>query len=69
MNPTTGFLKVFWMYAAASSSAEPPISPIITTASVCRVVGEQRQRIDEGGADQRVAADADAGRLAEPELA
>ena len=34
MNPTTGFLKVALMYAAASSSAFPPISPIITTASV-----------------------------------
>ena len=56
------------MQAAASSSAVPPISPIITTASVCGVAGEQRQRVDEAGADQRIAADADAGRLAEPEL-
>jgi hypothetical protein len=30
--------------------------------------GEQRQRVDEAGADERVAADADARRLAQPEL-
>ena len=32
-----------------------------------RVAGEQRQRVDEARADQRIAADADAGRLAEAE--
>ena len=31
-----------------------------------RVVREQRQRVDEARADQRIAADADAGGLAEP---
>src|SRR5437870_5227741 len=34
MKPTTGFLKFFSIQAAASSSAVPPISPIIATASV-----------------------------------
>jgi hypothetical protein len=34
MKPTTGFLKFAAMNAAASCSALPPISPIITTASV-----------------------------------
>src|SRR5262249_3124008 len=32
MNPTTGFLKCALIQAAASCSALPPISPIITTA-------------------------------------
>ena len=36
MNPTTGFLTCFFTYAAASSSALPPISPIITIARVPR---------------------------------
>jgi TolB-like protein/Tfp pilus assembly protein PilF len=34
MNPTTGFLKFPLIQAAASSSALPPISPIMITASV-----------------------------------
>ena len=29
MNPATGFLQFFWIHSAASSSAEPPISPIM----------------------------------------
>ena len=32
------------------------------------IVLEQAQRVDESGADDRIAADADAGRLPEPEL-
>ena len=68
MKPTTGFLKLAWIQAAASCSADPPISPIITTASVWASLGKQLERVDEAGADQRVAADADAGGLAEPEL-
>ena len=40
----------------------------MTTASVALVAGEQRQRVDERGADQRIAADADAGGLAEAQL-
>ena len=35
MNAATGFLTCFAMYAAACSSAVPPISPIIRIASVC----------------------------------
>ena len=38
------------------------------TASVSGVGGKQLQRVDEGGADQRIAADADARRLAQAEL-
>ena len=34
MKPTTGFLKFALIQAAASSSALPPISPIMITASV-----------------------------------
>src|SRR5579862_1374796 len=34
MNPTTGFFTCAAMNAAASSSADPPISPIMMTASV-----------------------------------
>src|SRR5262245_27727918 len=34
MKPTTGFLNDFLTYSAASSSAVPPISPIMMTASV-----------------------------------
>ena len=34
MNATTGFFTFALMYSAASCSAVPPISPIITIASV-----------------------------------
>ena len=68
MKPTTGFLNSRLMKAAASCSAVPPISPIMMTASVSGVGGKQPQRIDEAGADERIAADADAGRLAHPLL-
>ena len=67
MNAATGFVTCFATYSAACSSAVPPISPIIRIASVPRVVLEQLQQVDLVGADDRVAADADAGRLAEPE--
>ena len=53
------------MNCAACSSALPPISPISTIAFGVRVGLEQRERVDEVGADDRVAADADAGGLAE----
>src|SRR5580700_4759363 len=36
MKPTTGFFTFFLMYSAATSSALPPISPIITIAWVSR---------------------------------
>ncbi len=52
--------------AAAVSSAAPPISPISTIASVSGRRGEQLEDVEEGRADDRVAADADARRLAEP---
>ena len=44
----------------------PPISPIMITASVSGSAANSAQRIDEARADQRIAADADAGRLAHP---
>ena len=34
MNEATGFLRFAWIQAAASSSALPPISPIMMIASV-----------------------------------
>ena len=41
IKPTTGFFISAWMKAAASSSADPPISPIIITAAV---PGSSRKR-------------------------
>ena len=67
MNPTTGFLNDVLMNAAASSSAVPPISPIITTASVSGSPAKSVSASMKRRADQRIAADADAGRLAQPE--
>ena len=66
MKPTIGLAQPeACQNAAASSSAEPPISPIMITPSVCGIGDEHLQRIDELGALDRIAADADAGRLAE----
>jgi hypothetical protein len=45
------------MKRAARSSSSPPISPIMTTASVSGVVLEAPQDVDEAGPDHRVAAD------------
>ena len=56
------------MKAAASCSAVPPISPIMMTASVSASAANSCERVDEARADQRVAADADAGRLPHPLL-
>ena len=49
------------MNSAASSSALPPISPIMTMPCVSRVGQEHLQALDEVGAVHRIAADADAG--------
>ena len=66
MKPTTGFLRLAGLEnSAASSSASPPISPIMMIAFGLGVVQEQLQAVDEVGAVDRVAADADAGGLAE----
>ena len=51
--------------AAASSSAVPPISPIITIASVSASAWNMLEHVDEVESVDRVAADADAGRLAD----
>ena len=52
-------------HAAAVSSAAPPISPMSTIASVVRVRREQLEDVEERRPDDRVAADPDAGRLAD----
>ena len=56
------------MKAAASSSAVPPISPIIMIAVGLGIVLEQPEHVDEAGAVDGVAADPHAGRLAEAAL-
>ena len=61
----TGLVMRSLMNRAASSSAEPPISPIMTTASVCRIGLEQRQDVHEIHALHGVAAYADHGGLAQ----
>ena len=68
MNAATGFLTYFLTNSAAFSSAVPPISPIIRIASVCGSSWNSRKHVDERGADDRVAADADAGGLAQAEV-
>jgi hypothetical protein len=62
---TTGLVTWALMKAAASSSALPPISPIIMMPSVCGSFWNSFSDVDEVRARDRVAADADAGRLAE----
>ena len=47
MKPTTGFFTCAFTYAAAVSSALPPISPIITMACVSGIGVEQLQRVQE----------------------
>ena len=56
------------MNAAASSSAEPPISPIMIIGLGLGVGLELAEAVDEVGARHRVAADADARRHADAEL-
>ena len=53
------------MYSAASSSAEPPISPIIMIACVSGSAWNSLEAVDEVRAGHRVAADADARRHAD----
>ena len=67
MNATTGFFMCRRTNSAAASSAVPPISPIITTALGGGIGLEEREHVDEGAADDRVAADPDAGRLPDAE--
>ena len=69
MKPTIGFLRPLLASSirncAASSSAEPPISPIMTIDSVLGSAEEHLQHVDELGALHRIAADADCRGLAE----
>ena len=67
MNAATGFFMFALMHAAARSSALPPISPIMMTPCGVRVVVEELEHVDEVHAVDRIAADADAGRLADAE--
>ena len=68
MKPTTGFFTFALMYAAAVSSALPPISPIMMIACV------SGSSLNSWSASMKlvpmigIAADADAGRLADAEL-
>ena len=56
------------MYAAAVSSALPPISPIMMMACVSGSSLKSCEGVEEVGADDGIAADADAGGLADPSL-
>ena len=64
MKPTIGFLRPrlasSFRNSAASSSAEPPISPIMMIECGLGVGQEHLQHVDEFGALDRIAADADA---------
>ena len=66
MKPAVGFIRPFFASSlrncAASSSAEPPISPIMMIDFGLRVGEEPFQHVDVLGPLDRVAADADAGR-------
>ncbi len=68
MKAAIGLVTCSRAKAAASSSAVPPISPIMRMASVSVVGLVHLQEVDEGGADDGVAAEADAGGLAEAEV-
>ncbi len=69
MKPTIGFLRPLrassFRNCAASSSAEPPISPIMMIDFGLRIGEEHLQHVDELGALHRIAADADRRGLAE----
>ena len=69
MKPTTGFRRPRFASSArncaASSSALPPISPIMMIDRGLVVGEEHLEHVDELGALDRIAADADRGRLAE----
>ena len=61
MKPTIGFLPWSFRNAAASSSADPPISPIMIDRHGCRDPQLNNvQHVDEVGAVDRVAADPNA---------
>ena len=68
MYASTGFVTCSATYAAAFSSSSPPISPTSTISSVCGSASNFASDVDEGRADDGIAADADDRRVAEPEL-
>jgi len=63
---TTGLVTFLRMYAAAASSSLPPIFAHHHDAFGLRILFEQLQHIDEVHAADGIAADADAGALAQP---
>ena len=56
MNAVTGFLQFALIHSAASSSAEPPISPIRIIASVPRIFVEQFHAIEMGQSANEIVA-------------
>ena len=68
MYASTGFVTCSLMNAPAFSSSSPPISPTITISSVCGSASNFSSTSMKRRADDRVAADADDRRVAEPEL-
>ena len=68
MKPTIGFLRPFLASSirncAASSSALPPISPIMMIDCVASSARNSSRHVDEVGAVDRIAADADRSGLA-----
>ena len=67
MKPATGLRMCSATKAAASSSAVPPISPIMITPSVAASSLNSSQDIDEVGPVDRIAADPDRRGLAKAE--
>ena len=65
MNPATGFLQFCLIHSAASSSALPPISPIMMMPVRLRVGVEKFDDIQMRRAVHRIATDANAGGLAD----
>ena len=68
MKPATGFFMLALMKAAASFFGGAADLADHEDGLGVGVVVEEPERVDEAGADDRVAADADAGRLADAEL-
>ena len=68
MYENTGFVMCSATYAAAFSSSSPPISPTSTIVLGLGIGFELLEDVDEARADDRVAADADDRRVAEPAL-
>jgi hypothetical protein len=67
-NPKTGFGPCFFTNSAASSSAVPPISPIINTLLQCQdLFRNLGKNVHEFRTDDWITTDTDAGRLTKVE--